>query len=173
MIPLPLGAIAQITGAQITGAQITGAQITGAQVTGAGPGQDADPATLVTGPVIIDSRAAVPGALFAALPGTRVDGHEFAAQAVAAGAAAVLATRPCGVPALIVPDVTEALGRLARAVVDALPGLRIAGITGSAGKTTTKDLAAQLVEALGPTVAPAGVVEQRDRPPADRAARDR
>jgi UDP-N-acetylmuramoyl-tripeptide--D-alanyl-D-alanine ligase len=58
------------------------------------------------------------------------------------------------VPALIVPDVTEALGRLARAVVDALPGLRIAGITGSAGKTTTKDLAAQLVEALGPTVAP-------------------
>ena len=149
MIPLSLGAITQITGAQITGPQVTGAQ-----VTGTGPGQDADPATLVTGPVIIDSRAAVPGALFAALPGTRVDGHEFAAQAVAAGAAAVLASRPCGVPALIVPDVTEALGRLARAVVDALPGLRIAGITGSAGKTTTKDLAAQLVEALGPTVAP-------------------
>ena len=61
---------------------------------------------------------------------------------------------PCGVPALIVPDVTQALGRLARAVVDSLPDLRIAGITGSAGKTTTKDLAAQLVEHLGPTVAP-------------------
>ncbi len=57
-------------------------------------------------------------------------------------------------PALIVPDVTAALGRLARGVVDALPRLQIAGITGSAGKTTTKDLAAQLVEALGPTVAP-------------------
>ena len=55
---------------------------------------------------------------------------------------------------LIVPDVTAALGRLARGVVDALPRLQIAGITGSAGKTTTKDLAAQLVEALGPTVAP-------------------
>ena len=139
MIPLSLGAIAQITGARLTAA---------------GSGQDPDPATPVTGPVIIDSRAAAPGALFAALPGTRVDGHDFAPQAVAAGAAAVLATRPCGVPALIVPDVTEALGRLARAVVDALPALRVAGITGSAGKTTTKDLAAQLVEALGPTVAP-------------------
>jgi UDP-N-acetylmuramoyl-tripeptide--D-alanyl-D-alanine ligase len=139
VIPLSLGAIAQLTGAQLTGPA---------------PGQDADPATLVTGPVIIDSRAAAPGALFAALPGTRVDGHEFAPQAVAAGAAAVLATRPCGVPALIVPDVTVALGRLARGLVDALPRLQIAGITGSAGKTTTKDLAAQLIEALGPTVAP-------------------
>jgi UDP-N-acetylmuramoyl-tripeptide--D-alanyl-D-alanine ligase len=139
VIPLSLGAIAQITGARLTAA---------------GSGQDPDPATPVTGPVIIDSRAAAPGALFAALPGTRADGHDFAPQAVAAGAAAVLATRPCGVPALIVPDVTEALGRLARAVVDALPALRVAGITGSAGKTTTKDLAAQLVEALGPTVAP-------------------
>ena len=149
MIPLSLGTIAQIVGAQIVGAELTGAQPAAAT-----PGQDADPATLVTGPVIIDSRDAAPGALFAALPGTRVDGHDFAPQAVAAGAAAVLATRPCGVPALIVPDVTEALGRLARAVVDALPSLQIAGITGSAGKTTTKDLAAQLVEALGPTVAP-------------------
>jgi UDP-N-acetylmuramoyl-tripeptide--D-alanyl-D-alanine ligase len=53
-----------------------------------------------------------------------------------------------------VPDVTAALGLLARAVVDRLPSLEIAGITGSAGKTTTKDLAAQLAEALGPTVAP-------------------
>ena len=73
---------------------------------------------------------------------------------MAAGATAVLATRPCGAPALIVPDVPAALGLLARAVVDRLPGLTIAGITGSAGKTTTKDLTAQLVEALGPTVAP-------------------
>ena len=59
-------------------------------------------------------------------------------------------------PALIVPDVHAALAPLARAVVDALPGLTIAGITGSVGKTTTKDLAAQLVERLGPTVAPPG-----------------
>jgi UDP-N-acetylmuramoyl-tripeptide--D-alanyl-D-alanine ligase len=125
-----------------------------AGITGAALDQVADPAALVTGPVTIDSRAAGPGALFAALPGSRVDGHDFAPQAVAAGATVVLAIRPCGAPALIVPDVPAALGRLARAVVDRLPSLDIAGITGSAGKTTTKDLAAQLVEALGPTVAP-------------------
>jgi UDP-N-acetylmuramoyl-tripeptide--D-alanyl-D-alanine ligase len=94
-----------------------------------------------------------PGSLFAALPGSRADGHEFAPQAVAAGAV-VLASRPAGVPALIVPDVPAALGALARAVVDRLPGLIIAAITGSAGKTTTKDLTAQLVESQGATVSP-------------------
>jgi UDP-N-acetylmuramoyl-tripeptide--D-alanyl-D-alanine ligase len=58
------------------------------------------------------------------------------------------------VPALIVPDVAAALAALARAVVDRAGGLTIAAVTGSAGKTTTKDLAAQLIEPLGPTVAP-------------------
>ena len=114
----------------------------------------ADPAAIVTGPVVIDSRQAEPGALFAALPGSAPTGTTSPPQAVAAGAAAVLATRPPGVPALIVPDVLAALAALARAVVDRLPGLTIAAITGSAGKTTTKDLAAQLIERLGPTVSP-------------------
>ncbi len=127
-----------------------------ARLTGARLDLVADPGAAVTGPVVIDSRACVPGALFAALPGERADGHDFAAAAIAAGAVAVLASRPVGVPALITTDVQAALGKLARGVVDALPGLRIAGITGSAGKTTTKDLAAQLVETLGPTVAPRG-----------------
>jgi UDP-N-acetylmuramoyl-tripeptide--D-alanyl-D-alanine ligase len=134
VIPLPLAAIAEITGA--------------------GLDQVPDPSALVTGPVVIDSRESAPGALFAALTGTRADGHDFAAAAVAAGAAAVLASRPVGVPALIVADVPAALARLARHVVDSLPGLTIVGITGSAGKTTTKDLTAQLVETLGPTVSP-------------------
>jgi UDP-N-acetylmuramoyl-tripeptide--D-alanyl-D-alanine ligase len=134
VIPLSLAAVAGITGAALD--------------------QVPDPAAAVTGPVVIDSRASAPGALFAALPGTRVDGHGFAAAAVAAGAAAVLATRPVGVPALLVPDVTAALARLARAVVDMLPDLVIVGITGSSGKTTTKDLAAQLIETLGPTISP-------------------
>jgi UDP-N-acetylmuramoyl-tripeptide--D-alanyl-D-alanine ligase len=127
-----------------------------ARLTGARLDLVTDPGAEVTGPVVIDSRACGPGALFAALPGERADGHDFAAAAVAAGAAAVLASRPVGVPALITADVQAALGKLARGVVDALPGLRIAGITGSAGKTTTKDLAAQLVETLGPAVAPRG-----------------
>jgi UDP-N-acetylmuramoyl-tripeptide--D-alanyl-D-alanine ligase len=126
-----------------------------AKVTGAEPDLVTDPGALARS-VVIDSRQAGPGALFAALPGERVDGHDFASAAVAAGAVAVLATRPTGVPALITRDVPEALGRLARAVVDSLPGLSIAGITGSVGKTTTKDLAAQLIERLGPTIAPQG-----------------
>jgi UDP-N-acetylmuramoyl-tripeptide--D-alanyl-D-alanine ligase len=126
-----------------------------AKITGAVPDLIGDPGTLA-GSVVIDSRKAGPGALFAALPGERVDGHDFAGAAMAAGAVAVLGTRPAGVPALLTPDVPAALAILARAVVDALPGLCIAGITGSVGKTTTKDLAAQLVERLGPTVAPHG-----------------
>jgi UDP-N-acetylmuramoyl-tripeptide--D-alanyl-D-alanine ligase len=125
-----------------------------AEITGAAADRVADLAVMVTGPVVIDSRQVVPGSLFAALPGERVDGHDFAAAATTAGAVAVLGTRPAGVPALIVPDVPAALGRLARAVVDRLPGLTIVGITGSAGKTTTKDLLAQLIATAGPTVAP-------------------
>lgn len=124
------------------------------EIVGATADRIADPGAIVTGPVVIDSRQARPGSLFAALPGTRADGHDFAADAAAAGAAAALVTRPVGVPALIVPDVLAALAALARAVVDRLPGLTIAAITGSAGKTTTKDLAAQLIESLGPTVSP-------------------
>jgi UDP-N-acetylmuramoyl-tripeptide--D-alanyl-D-alanine ligase len=130
------------------------AQIAG--ITGATLDRVPDAAALVRGPVVIDSREAAPGGLFAALPGERADGHDFAAAAVAAGAVAVLASRPAGVPALIVPDVQAALAPLARAVVDRLPRLTIAGITGSSGKTTTKDLLAQLTERLGPTVAPPG-----------------
>jgi UDP-N-acetylmuramoyl-tripeptide--D-alanyl-D-alanine ligase len=126
-----------------------------ARITGAVPDLVGDSGTLADS-VVIDSRKAGPGALFAALPGQRVDGHDFANAAMAAGAVAVLGTRPVGGPALITPDVPAALATLARAVVDALPGLCIAGITGSVGKTTTKDLAAQLVERLGPTVAPHG-----------------
>jgi UDP-N-acetylmuramoyl-tripeptide--D-alanyl-D-alanine ligase len=126
-----------------------------ARVTGAAPDLVADPGA-VADSVVIDSRKAGPGALFAALPGQRVDGHDFAGAAVAAGAVAVLTSRPAGVPALLTPDVPAALARLARATVDALPGLAVAGITGSVGKTTTKDLAAQLIERLGPTVAPQG-----------------
>jgi UDP-N-acetylmuramoyl-tripeptide--D-alanyl-D-alanine ligase len=125
-----------------------------AQITGANLDSVPDPAAVVAGPVVIDSRQAVPGALFAALPGERADGHDFAAAATAAGAVVMLGTRPTGTPALLVADVPAALGRLARAVVDRLPGLVITGITGSAGKTTTKDLAAQLLGSLGPTVSP-------------------
>jgi UDP-N-acetylmuramoyl-tripeptide--D-alanyl-D-alanine ligase len=134
VIPLSLAEIAAVTGADLDAVP--------------------DANVLVTGPVVIDSREVAPGSLFAALPGTRTDGHAFAAAALAAGAAAVLAARPVGGPALVVPDVQAALGTIARAVIDRAPDLTVVGITGSAGKTTTKDLAAQLIERLGPTIAP-------------------
>ena len=122
MIPLPLEEIARITGARLDGG--------------------ADPAAVLDGPVVIDSRRAGPGGLFAAVAGERADGHDFAAAAIAAGAVAVLATRPCGAPALITGNVPAALARLAQEVVARLPQITIAGITGSSGKTSTKDLTA-------------------------------
>jgi len=137
MIPLTLAEVAAATKGDISG---NGA----ANVT-------------VTGPVVIDSRQAVPGALFAALPGEHADGHDYAAAAALGGAAAILAARPlpeAGAPVIVVPDVTVALGMLARAVLGRLPGATVVGITGSSGKTSTKDLTAQVVERLGPTIAP-------------------
>lgn len=115
-----------------------------------------DPSLTVTGPVVIDSREVGPGALFVARQGAVNDGHEFAVAAVDAGAVAVLAQRPVGVPAVVVDDSERALGTLARAVVDRLPELTVIGITGSSGKTSTKDLIAQVLEPLGPLVAPPG-----------------
>ena len=135
MIPLTLAEIAALTGGSLAPAEAA--------------------ARTVTGPVIIDSRRVTDGALFAALPGERADGHDYASAAVAAGAAGVLATRPVpGAPAVVVPDVTVALGALAKGVLGRLPAATVTGITGSSGKTSTKDLAAQVVEHLGPTIAP-------------------
>jgi UDP-N-acetylmuramoyl-tripeptide--D-alanyl-D-alanine ligase len=134
VIPLSLGQIARITGGELRG----------------------DEHAVVTGEVVIDSRQAGPGGLFAAVKGEHVDGHDFARAAVAAGAVAVLATRPVAAPSVLVADVPAALAALAASVAGSLPGARIAGITGSSGKTSTKDLAAQLAERLGPTVAPPG-----------------
>jgi UDP-N-acetylmuramoyl-tripeptide--D-alanyl-D-alanine ligase len=125
--------------------------------------------------VEFDSRAIRPGGLFVALPGERVDGHAYAAAAVAAGAAAVLAGREVDAPAVIAPPVARqtgtyldesdhdgagaavlsALAALAGHVVRALP-TTVVGVTGSSGKTSTKDLLAAVLAPLGPTVAPPG-----------------
>ncbi|MEV5917505.1 UDP-N-acetylmuramoyl-tripeptide--D-alanyl-D-alanine ligase [Streptomyces pseudogriseolus] len=110
-----------------------------------------DPSVLVTGEVVRDSREAGPGSLFVAFVGERVDGHDFAAQVVESGAAAVLASRPVGVPAIVVEDVQAALGALARHVVARL-GATLVALTGSAGKTSTKDLIAQVLRHKAPTV---------------------
>ncbi|MFG2473307.1 UDP-N-acetylmuramoyl-tripeptide--D-alanyl-D-alanine ligase [Streptomyces fagopyri] len=110
-----------------------------------------DPAPQVTGPVVRDSREVEPGSLFVAFAGERVDGHDFAREVVDAGAAAVLASRPVGVPAIVVDDVQKALGALARHVVERL-GVTLVALTGSAGKTSTKDLIAQVLRSKAPTV---------------------
>ncbi|WP_217237238.1 UDP-N-acetylmuramoyl-tripeptide--D-alanyl-D-alanine ligase [Streptomyces sp. AC555_RSS877] len=110
-----------------------------------------DPSVQVTGPVVRDSREAGPGTLFVAFVGERVDGHDFAQAVVEAGAVAVLASRPVGVPAIVVEDVQTALGALARHVVRRL-GATLVALTGSAGKTSTKDLIAQVLRHKAPTV---------------------
>jgi UDP-N-acetylmuramoyl-tripeptide--D-alanyl-D-alanine ligase len=117
---------------------------------------DADPQTRVTGLCTFDSRSVEPGSLYVALVGARVDGHTFAGQAVDAGATAVLATRPVDVPAIVVDDVLSAYGRLATVIVRRLPELGVVAVTGSVGKTTTKDLLGQVLSRLGPTTAPPG-----------------
>jgi UDP-N-acetylmuramoyl-tripeptide--D-alanyl-D-alanine ligase len=111
----------------------------------------------VSGGVEFDSRKAGKGDLFVAFVGEKVDGHDFAAEALAAGAAAVLGSREIpGAPMVLVADPLAALAALARAVIDRLDQLTVIGVTGSSGKTTTKDYLAQLTGRLGPTVATAG-----------------
>ncbi|MFJ5830283.1 UDP-N-acetylmuramoyl-tripeptide--D-alanyl-D-alanine ligase [Streptomyces sp. NPDC093089] len=110
-----------------------------------------DPDARITGPVVIDSREVRAGSLFVAFAGEHVDGHDYAERAVEAGAAAVLAARPVGVPAIVVDDVQAALGTLARTVVERL-GADVVALTGSAGKTSTKDLIAQVLDRHAPTV---------------------
>jgi UDP-N-acetylmuramoyl-tripeptide--D-alanyl-D-alanine ligase len=110
----------------------------------------------VSGPVEYDSRRIVPGGLFVAFEGEKVDGHEYAATAVAKGAAAVLSTRDTGQPGVVVEEPLAALAALAREVVTRLGDLTIVGLTGSSGKTTTKDYIGQLLARLGPTIAPPG-----------------
>lgn len=159
----------------LTIAQI--AEIVGGRLADISPDEAAT--TRVTGTVEFDSRAIIHGGLFLALPGARADGHDFAAAAVGSGAVAVLAARPVGVPAIVVEPrpaqdsaasvleydtdgsgaaVLEALARLAAAVAAELVagGLTIVGITGSSGKTSTKDLLAAVLAPLGEVVAPPG-----------------
>ena len=124
----------------------------GGQLADAGDGTSIE----VVGDVFHDSRQVVTGGLFVAIRGERVDGHDYAASCVEAGAAAALVEHPVGVPAVVVPDTIAALSALATVVVSRLPGLRVVGITGSQGKTSTKDIVAQLLERTGETIAPAG-----------------
>lgn len=173
MIPLTIARIAEIVGGKLDNVS--------------------DPQAVVSGPLEFDSRKIVAGGLFLALPGAKVDGHDFAKNAHEAGAVVTLAARPVGTPAIIVPSdaasvtasatasdaasatasayvyahdsdgsvraLLTALAKLARAVITEListKALSVVGVTGSAGKTSTKDMLAALLSTAGPTIAPPG-----------------
>jgi UDP-N-acetylmuramoyl-tripeptide--D-alanyl-D-alanine ligase len=140
MIPLSLAEISELVGGELTGAP--------------------DPQVAVTGAVTLDSRTVAAGDLFVAVAGERVDGHDFLGAAAAAGAVAALTTRPDPtLPCVVVGDPVVALGRLAAGVhrrLTAAGTLVTLGITGSSGKTSTKDLLGQVLAAAGPTVSPPG-----------------
>ena len=136
MIPIELDEVVRLTGARLLGTPA---------------------AASVTGDVEVDSRLVRPGSLFVALAGERSDGHDHAAAAVAAGAVAALVARPLdGVPCLVVPDPLAALQSLASGAYARPPEPLTVGVTGSSGKTSTKDLLAQVLGGFGPTLAPQG-----------------
>lgn len=129
------------------------AEIVGGRIEGDGAG------VIVSGPVVIDGREAEPGSLFVAFVGEHADGHEHTPQAAANGAVAVLGTRATDLPTVVVDDPQTALGRLAAYVVAqvrAKGGLTVLAVTGSQGKTSTKDLMAAVLSVAGPTVATYG-----------------
>lgn len=127
-------------------------------------------ADLVPGSVVTDSREATPGALYVAKPGEHADGHDFVAAAFERGAVLALTEREVAdadgkpYPAVVVEDAVLAMGELAAEAVRRIRAGRarrgedftVVGITGSAGKTSTKDLLAGIFSQAGPTVAPQG-----------------
>lgn len=142
MIPLSLQRIATVTGGVLEPAQAEGT-----------------PDILVSGAVVTDSREVEPGSLYVARVGEHADGHSYIPAARSAGAVAALTQRSQAdeLPCVVVDDSEVAFGAIGREVVDrctAAGGLEIIGITGSSGKTSTKDLMAQVIAPLGPTIAP-------------------
>ncbi len=136
MIELTLGEIAGIVGGHL---------------------RHADPATVVTGPVEFDSRRPSPRVgCSSPCPASGSTGTTTSRPRTAAGAVASLVTRPVEAPSIEVEDGFNALAALASAVLARLPHTTVVGVTGSSGKTSTKDLLAQVLARLGPTVAPPG-----------------
>ena len=135
MIPLSLSEIAAIVGGTVEGDGAVNVTVK------------------VTASAVLDGRHSEPGGLFAAFVGEHVDGHDYADQARRAGAVAVLGSRPMPLPTILVEDAQAALQALAAHVVARLrSGLTIVGLTGSQGKTSTKDLLAAASPSSTPTI---------------------
>ncbi len=133
MIPLQAMKIAEIVGGRLHGDDVT-----------------------VTQASVINSRQAIAGSIFLAIKGENVDGHDFVEDALAHGAVLTLGSKAVPGPHIIVDDVIVAVGKLAHYVREQLPNLTVIGITGSQGKTTTKELLASVLSNIAQTVAPSG-----------------
>lgn len=132
MIPMTVSEIAKIVGGSYEG----------------------DGSALITREPFFDSRKPIPGGIFLALKGENVDGHDYVSAAVAAGAITALTTRPVGEKCIVVTDVLEAISKLGAEIRNRLPELAVIGITGSQGKTTTKDITRHVLSMAGETIAP-------------------
>jgi len=110
----------------------------------------------VTAAPVFNSTQATAGSIFLALKGPARDGHDFVSDAFAHGAVLALTTSQVSQRCIVVDDVTKALGMLAAFVRGELKNLKVIAITGSQGKTTTKDLLSHLLSSQGSTVAPQG-----------------
>ena len=132
MIPLTISQISEVISGKIVG----------------------DGNKLITGAAFFDSREIVSNGIFLALKGEHVDGHDFAINALKGGAGLVICTKKSGDTCIVVPDVVEAVTKLAAHVRQMIPDMKVVAITGSHGKTTTKDLSKHLLSMMGATVAP-------------------
>ena len=132
MIPLTISQISEVISGKIVG----------------------DGNKLITGAAFFDSREIVSNGIFLALKGEHVDGHDFAINALKGGAGVVICTQESGDTCIVVPHVVEAVTKLAAHVRQMIPDMKVVAITGSHGKTTTKDLSKHLLSMMGATVAP-------------------
>ena len=113
-----------------------------------------DPKVIVSKPAVFDSRDAVEGSLFLALIGDKEDGHDYVDAAISNGAVLTFATKEVAGNYIIVKDVVAAVSELAHFVRTRLSDMKVVGITGSQGKTSTKDLLRAICATSGKTVAP-------------------
>jgi UDP-N-acetylmuramoyl-tripeptide--D-alanyl-D-alanine ligase len=124
-------------------AEIVGGKLIGSDVT-------------VTAAPVFNSKSAISGSIFLALVGENADGHQYISDAFANGAVLAITTREVSERCIVVNDVMTALNQLAKFVRSSLPDLKVIALTGSQGKTTTKDLLNHILSTVAPTIAPAG-----------------
>lgn len=133
MIPMKASEIAQIVGGELHGTDFE-----------------------VTQRAFLVSNQCIAGSIFLAIKGENVDGHDFASDAFSHGAVLALTSKVISERCIVVPDVTVALGVLAAHIRNKLTNLTVVGITGSQGKTTTKELLAAVLSSKAETVSPQG-----------------